>query len=174
MPKSFRMTRRSLLASTAAGATLTALHPFSARAAAGQAHLRIMETTDLHVHVWPYDYYADRPVDTLGLARTAAHISDIRAEASNSMLLDNGDLIQGNPMGDYIAYERGMKPGDMHPIIEAMNVVGFDAATIGNHEFNYGLEFLMNSTAGSNFPFVLANVATAQGAGPRDDTTLFQ
>ncbi|NNJ66698.1 MAG: bifunctional 2',3'-cyclic-nucleotide 2'-phosphodiesterase/3'-nucleotidase [Boseongicola sp.] len=167
------MSRRTFL-STTAGASLIALHPFSAHASAGQAHLRIMETTDLHVHVWPYDYYGDRAVDTVGLARTAAHIADIRAEASNSMLLDNGDLIQGNPMGDYIAYERGMKPGDMHPIIEAMNVVGFDAATIGNHEFNYGLEFLMNSTAGSNFPFVLANVATAQGAGPRDDTTLFQ
>jgi 2',3'-cyclic-nucleotide 2'-phosphodiesterase/3'-nucleotidase len=167
------MSRRTFL-STTAGASLIALHPFSAHASAGQAHLRIMETTDLHVHVWPYDYYGDRAVDTVGLARTAAHIADIRAEASNSMLLDNGDLIQGNPMGDYIAYERGMKAGDMHPIIEAMNVVGFDAATIGNHEFNYGLEFLMNSTAGSNFPFVLANVATAQGAGPRDDTTLFQ
>ena len=92
MPKSFRMTRRSLLASTAAGATLTALHPFSARAAAGQAHLRIMETTDLHVHIFPYDYYADRPVDTLGLARTAAHISDIGAEATDSILLDKGDF----------------------------------------------------------------------------------
>ncbi len=41
------------------------------------------------------------------------------------MLLDNGDLLQGNPMGDYIAYERGMKDGDMHPIIAAMNTVGY-------------------------------------------------
>ena len=120
------MTRRSFL-STTAGASLIALHPFSARAAAGQAHLRIMETTDLHVHVWPYDYYGDREVDTVGLARTAAHIADIRAEATNALLLDNGDFLQGNPMGDYIAYERGMKDGDMHPIITAMNTVGFDA-----------------------------------------------
>ena len=85
--------------------------PISARAAAGQAHLRIMETTDLHVHVWPYDYYADKAVDTLGLARTAAHIKAIRAEATNSLLLDNGDFLQGNPMGDYMAYEKGMKDG---------------------------------------------------------------
>ena len=130
------MTRRTFLASTTAGATLTILHPFSARAAAGQAHLRLMETTDLHVHVFPYDYYSDRPIDTVGLARTAAHVADIRAEATNSVLLDNGDLIQGNPMGDYIAYERGMKDGDLHPIIAAMNTVGYDATTIGNHEFN--------------------------------------
>ena len=125
------MSRRDFLATT--GATLAALHPFSVRAKAGQAHLRIMETTDLHVHVHPYDYYSDRPVDTVGLARTAAHIADIRAEATNALLLDNGDFLQGNPMGDYIAYERGMKEGDMHPIITAMNVVGFDASTLGNH-----------------------------------------
>ncbi|NNE79332.1 MAG: bifunctional 2',3'-cyclic-nucleotide 2'-phosphodiesterase/3'-nucleotidase [Silicimonas sp.] len=166
------MSRRTFIASTA-GASLIALHPFSARAASGQAHLRIMETTDLHVHVWPYDYYSDKPRDTLGLARTAAHMADIRAEATNSMLLDNGDLIQGNPMGDYIAYERGMKDGDLHPIIEAMNVLGYDAATIGNHEFNYGLDFLTKSTAGAKFPWVLANVTTKQGAAPRDDTTLY-
>ena len=165
------MSRRSFLASTA-GVSLVALHPFSARAAAGQAHLRIMETTDLHVHVWPYDYYSDKPVDTVGLARTAAHIADIRAEATNALLLDNGDFLQGNPMGDYIAYERGMKDGDMHPVITAMNTVGFDASTLGNHEFNYGLDFLMKSLAGANFPVVSANVVRERGASPTADTTL--
>ena len=166
------MSRRAFLTSTAAGASLVMLHPFSARAAAGQAHLRIMETTDLHVHGFPYDYYGDRPVDTVGLARTAAHIADIRTEATNSILLDNGDFLQGNPMGDYIAYERGMKEGDMHPIIQAMNAVGFEGSTLGNHEFNYGLDFLMKSLAGANFPVVTANVATKTGATPTDDTTL--
>ncbi|MEQ9014732.1 MAG: bifunctional 2',3'-cyclic-nucleotide 2'-phosphodiesterase/3'-nucleotidase [Roseovarius confluentis] len=167
------MSRRSFLATTA-GASLVALHPFSARAAAGQAHLRIMETTDLHVHVWPYDYYSDRAVDTVGLARTAAHIADIRAEATNSLLLDNGDFLQGNPMGDYIAYERGMKDGDMHPVITAMNTVGFDASTLGNHEFNYGLDFLMKSLAGAAFPVVSANVVKERGAEPTKDTTLLK
>ncbi|WP_425051828.1 bifunctional 2',3'-cyclic-nucleotide 2'-phosphodiesterase/3'-nucleotidase [Psychromarinibacter sp. S121] len=168
------LNRRSFLAGTAAGASLIALHPYSARAAANQVHLRLMETTDLHVHVFPYDYYADKPVDTVGLARTASIVDEIRAEATNSMLLDNGDLIQGNPMGDFIAYERGMKEGDMHPIITAMNTLGYDATTIGNHEFNYGLDFLMKSMAGADFPVVLSNVALEQGAGPRDDKTLFK
>ncbi len=167
------LSRRRFLAGTA-GASLIALHPFSVRAAENQVHLRLMETTDLHVHVFPYDYYADKPVDTVGLARTAAHVKDIRAEATNAMLLDNGDLIQGNPMGDYIAYERGMKEGDMHPIVTAMNVVGYDAATIGNHEFNYGLDFLVNAMAGAQFPVVLANVAKEMGASPTADTTLFK
>ncbi|MBV2358690.1 bifunctional 2',3'-cyclic-nucleotide 2'-phosphodiesterase/3'-nucleotidase [Thalassococcus sp. CAU 1522] len=167
-------TRRAFIAHSTAGAALISLHPYSANAAANQAHLRIMETTDLHVHVYPYDYYSDRPVDTVGLSRTASIIADIRSEATNSMLLDNGDFLQGNPMGDYIAYERGMKEGDMHPIITAMNTVGFDAATIGNHEFNYGLDFLMKSAAGADFPLVLANIATEQGADPRADKTLFR
>ena len=171
---SIALNRRAFLAGTAAGASLIALHPYSARAAANQVHLRLMETTDLHVHVFPYDYYADRPVDTLGLSRTASIVDEIRAEATNAMLLDNGDLIQGNPMGDYIAYERGMSDGDMHPIIKAMNTLGYDATTIGNHEFNYGLDFLMKSMAGADFPVVLSNVALEQGAGPRDDKTLFK
>ena len=164
--------RRRFLGGTLAGTGLIALHPFSARAAANQAHLRIMETTDLHVHVYPYDYYGDRPVDTVGLARTAAHIAEIRAEATNTMLVDNGDFLQGNPMGDYIAYERGMKEGDLHPVIQAMNAVGFDASTLGNHEFNYGLDFLMKSLAGAAFPVISANVVKEAGASPTADTTL--
>lgn len=164
-----QLDRRSFLAGSAG---LIALHPFSVQAAANQVHLRLMETTDLHVHVFPYDYYADKPRDTVGLARTAALIGDIRAEATNSLLLDNGDFLQGNPMGDYIAYERGMKEGDSHPVIQAMNAVGYDASTLGNHEFNYGLDFLMKSLAGAGFPVVCANVAKKLGAGPREDTTL--
>ncbi|WP_136636469.1 bifunctional 2',3'-cyclic-nucleotide 2'-phosphodiesterase/3'-nucleotidase [Pseudooceanicola onchidii] len=167
------LSRRHFLATTA-GASLIALHPFSARAAASQVHLRIMETTDLHVHVFPYNYYADKEDDTVGLARTAAHIADIRAEASNSMLIDNGDFLQGNPMGDYIAYERGMKDGDMHPVIQAMNTLGFDASTLGNHEFNYGLSFLEKSLAGANFPVVSANIAKKKGADPTKDETLLK
>lgn len=168
--------RRTFLAGLAgsAGAALVALHPFSARAASNQAHLRLMETTDLHVHVFPYDYYGDRPTDTVGLARTASIINSIRAESTNSMLVDNGDFLQGNPMGDYIAYERGMKDGDKHPVITAMNTLGYEASTLGNHEFNYGLDFLVKSLAGAAFPVVSANVAKEMGANPRADKTLLK
>ena len=167
----FTPNRRAFLASTGAAGALIALHPFAARAQASQAHLRIMSTTDLHVHVFPYDYYGDRPIDSAGLSRTASLIEAIRAEAGNTMLVDNGDFLQGNPMGDYIAYERGMKEGDMHPIVQAMNTLGYDASTFGNHEFNYGLDFLMKTIAGANFPVVSANVVKgALGASPREDT----
>ncbi|MDO5706831.1 MAG: bifunctional 2',3'-cyclic-nucleotide 2'-phosphodiesterase/3'-nucleotidase, partial [Paracoccus sp. (in: a-proteobacteria)] len=163
MPHAAPMSRRGFLSAGVAGVGMIALHPFAAQAGAGQAHLRIMETTDLHVHVWPWDYYADRATDTLGLSRTAALVNAIRAEAANSILLDNGDFLQGNPMGDYIAYERGMGPGRMHPIITAMNVAGVEGGCLGNHEFNYGLPFLEASLSGAGFPVVCANVRRADG-----------
>ncbi|WP_425418193.1 bifunctional 2',3'-cyclic-nucleotide 2'-phosphodiesterase/3'-nucleotidase [Oricola indica] len=165
------ITRRSLLAGTAATGALIALHPFAARAQANQAHLRIMETTDIHVAVLPYDYYADRPNDTMGLARTASIIDGFRKEATNTMLIDNGDYLQGNPMGDWIAYERGMDGDVVHPVIEAMNVLGYDCGTLGNHEFNYGLSFMDKVNSGANYPIVCANLVngTELAANPRDD-----
>ncbi len=159
------VSRRAFLAGSASASALIALHPFSANAATNQAHLRLMETTDLHVAIYPYDYYADAPTDTAGLARTAALIDAIRAEATNSMLLDNGDLIQGNPMGDYVAYERGFKDGELHPMIAAMNTLSYDVATLGNHEFNYGLDFLSRSLDGAGFPFVSANIVVGDTLG---------
>ncbi len=166
--RSLSLSRRSFLSGTAAAGALVMLHPFSARAQANQAHLRIMETTDLHVHVFPYDYYADKPNDTMGLARTASIIDQIRAEATNSILVDNGDFLQGNPMGDYIAYERGMKEGDVHPVIKAMNTLGYDCSTLGNHEFNYGLDFMFKVLAGVELPVRLRQ--PDQGpAGRRSD-----
>ncbi|WP_172327345.1 bifunctional 2',3'-cyclic-nucleotide 2'-phosphodiesterase/3'-nucleotidase [Mangrovicoccus sp. HB161399] len=164
-----RLTRRTFLASTGAA---IALHPFALRAQSNQAHLRLMETTDIHVHVFPYDYYADKPVDTVGLARTASLVAEVRAEAANALLFDNGDFLQGNPMGDYIAYERGMDGGKTHPAIDAFNALGIDASTLGNHEFNYGLPFLEAALAGAACPVVSANVATALGETPDKDETL--
>lgn len=163
--------RRTFLTGSAALGAVVMLHPFSARAQANQAHLRIMETTDIHVNLLPYDYYADKPNDTMGLSRTAMLIDGIRKEATNAMLIDNGDLLQGSPMGDYVAYEQGMKEGDVHPIMKGMNLLGYECSTLGNHEFNYGLPFMDKVLAGANFPFVCANLirGTEVAANPRDD-----
>ncbi|HLY58657.1 MAG TPA: bifunctional 2',3'-cyclic-nucleotide 2'-phosphodiesterase/3'-nucleotidase [Stellaceae bacterium] len=125
--------------------------------------LRLMETSDLHVFVEDYDYFRDRPDETVGLVRTARLIEDARKEAANSLLFDNGDLIQGNPLGDFMALKRGLAAGEVHPMFKAMNLLAYDAATLGNHEFNYGLDFLAKSLKGPNFPFVCANVAWADG-----------
>ncbi len=165
------MNRRAFLAGSASVGAMVAMHPYAVFAQANQAHLRIMETTDLHVAVFAYDYYADAPNDTMGLARTASIIESIRAEAGNSILLDNGDIIQGNPMGDYIAYEKGLDD-NVHPIIKAMNALGYEAATLGNHEFNYGLEFLDKALEGAEFPFVSANLVRGElAAEPLSDDT---
>lgn len=169
------MSRRSLLGGLAATSALVLLHPFSARASANQAHLRLMETTDIHVNVFPYDYYADKPNDTMGLARTGTIIDAIRAEAVNSLLIDNGDVLQGNPMGDYMAYQHGMKDGDVHPVIKAMNTLGYTVGTLGNHEFNYGLDFMFKVLSGANFPFVCANLTKGQLASdPKQDDLFFK
>ncbi len=169
------ISRRSLLSGMAATSALFLLHPFSARAETNQAHLRLMETTDIHVNVFPYDYYADKPNDTMGLARTATIMDAIRAEATNALLIDNGDFLQGNPMGDFIAYQRGMKEGDVHPVIKAMNVLGYDVGTLGNHEFNYGLDYMFKVVGGSNFPYVCANLTKGQLASdPKQDELFFK
>jgi 2',3'-cyclic-nucleotide 2'-phosphodiesterase/3'-nucleotidase len=164
--------RRAVLRGTAALAGAVALHPFAARAASDQAHLRVLETTDLHVNVFPYDYYADKPNDTFGLTRTASLVDAVRAEAGNTLLIDNGDIIQGSPMGDDVAFAHGLPDGYVHPIIRAMNTMGYSCSTLGNHEFNYGLDFLDRAIAGANFPFVCANLARgALAADPLKDRT---
>ena len=126
-----------------------------------KVQLRILETTDIHTYIVDYDYFQDQPSATVGLVRTASLIEAARAEVSNSVLVDNGDLLQGNPLGDYIARERGLKAEDVHPVYKAMNLLDYDVANIGNHEFNFGLDFLKQSIAGANFPYISANVFRA-------------
>lgn len=146
-----------------------------ANAQATDLQLRLMQTTDLHMHAMNFDYYKNSEVNDFGLARTATLIRDARAEARNSLLFDNGDLIQGNPMGDYMARARGLSYGEVHPMFKAMNLLGYDAANVGNHEFNYGLDFLLKSLAGANFPYVLSNVHAVDGDDdPSNDRTYIQ
>ncbi|MBS4213079.1 bifunctional 2',3'-cyclic-nucleotide 2'-phosphodiesterase/3'-nucleotidase [Neobacillus rhizophilus] len=120
--------------------------------------LRLMETTDLHTNLLNYDYYKNAEYLKVGLASTAALVKDARAEVDNSLLVDNGDLIQGTPLGTYFAKVEPLKRGQVHPVFKAMNQMGYDMATLGNHEFNYGLDFLEEAYNDANFPFVNANV----------------
>lgn len=119
--------------------------------------LRIVETTDIHTNLMDYDYYKDKPSQKIGLARTATLVKEAQNEVINSVLVDNGDLLQGSPMGDYMA-AKGLKAGEVHPAYKAMNQLGYDAGNIGNHEFNYGLDFLQESINDADFPYVNANV----------------
>ncbi len=134
--------------------------------------LRILETTDLHVHLHPYDYYADCPNPDLGLSRLAELIDIARQQSPNCLLFDNGDFLQGTPVGDYFAYDMGLKDGDLHPVMEAMNALRYDALTLGNHEFNYGLDFLLKTLMRSDSPVVSANILRAKAAQPEGDQHL--
>jgi 2',3'-cyclic-nucleotide 2'-phosphodiesterase/3'-nucleotidase len=137
-----------------------------------RAHLRIMATTDLHAHVHAYDYFTDQPNGTLGLARIAPLVAAQRAAFANTLLFDNGDFLQGSALGDYVAEVMGLPDGACHPVIAAMNELGYDAATLGNHEFNYGLDFLLRSLSGARFPFVCANAMLRHPPAPGRNATL--
>jgi len=147
-----------------------------------QASLAVLETTDLHANVLGYDYYKLAPDATLGLERTATLIRQARAEFPNTLLLDNGDTIQGTALADYQALVRPVQCGETLAIYKAMNALGVEGGSVGNHEFNYGLDYLGQVTAtpfqvdgavprrapckGPDFPVVLANVTSLQTGKP--------
>ncbi len=169
-----RFTRRETLTAAAVLAGAAALPGEVAAQELARLKLRVLETTDLHVNVVPYDYFRDGPDDTVGLAKTASLIKAAQAEAKNSLLFDNGDFLQGSSLGDYVAYKKGLKAGETHPMIAAMNALPYLCGTLGNHEFNYGLEFLENGLAKAEFPLVCANVERAGGAPLIDPWRLFE
>jgi 2',3'-cyclic-nucleotide 2'-phosphodiesterase/3'-nucleotidase len=157
-------TRTTLLAGLA---LLLAAWP-GTHAWAAEIRLRILQTTDVHMNLLDYDYYQDKATEEYGLARTITLIKGARAEARNSLLFDNGDLLQGSPLGDYVARIRPLPTGEVHPAYKVLNLLNVDAANIGNHEFNFGLPFLRQAIAGANFPYVSANVMVDEPGVPRE------
>lgn len=166
MKKRSKSRGKKILSSTLALSLIaTPLVPFNVLAAKpsgdkiqSEVELRIMETTDIHTNLLSFDYYKNAAAPKLGLAKTATLVKEARAEVDNSVLVDNGDLIQGTPLGTYKAKIEPLEEGEVHPAIEAMNIMGYDMATLGNHEFNYGLEYLDEVYDDAHFPFVNANV----------------
>ncbi len=125
------------------------------------AHLVVVSTTDVHGHATAWDYLNDRPFPG-GLTRAATVVDSLRrAWPGQVVLVDAGDLIQGEPFAAYLAQE---KPRDPHPVLDVMGAMGYDAATPGNHEFNFGLPFMQRALSAARFPYVSANVR----AGARD------
>ncbi len=133
------------------------------------ARVRLIATSDLHASLMPYDYCANRPNANMGLGAIAQQIAEARGEARNCLLFDNGDFLQGSPLADFAATARRRRA---HPVITAFNTLGYDAATLGNHEFDYGLGFLSEVIQDAQFPIVSANIATRLGTSPARDETL--
>lgn len=141
----------------------------------------LLETTDLHQNILSYDYYGLKADTSLGLERTATLISAARAENPNNVLLDDGDVIQGTLLGDYQALEAPVTCSGTLAVHKVMNALKYDGAGVGNHEFNYGLNFLSQITntdfgvegvqkgsncGAPNFPVVLSNVVGVTSQKP--------
>ncbi|MER5192630.1 bifunctional metallophosphatase/5'-nucleotidase [Streptomyces sp. NPDC002755] len=137
--------------------------------------LTVLGTTDLHGHVFNWDYfkdaeYKDAAGNAQGLARISTLVNQIRKEKGreNTLLLDAGDTIQGTPLTYYYAKVDPItaKGGPVHPMAQAMNAIGYDAAALGNHEFNYGIETLRKFESQLRFPLLGANAVDAKTLKP--------
>ncbi|WP_405964556.1 5'-nucleotidase C-terminal domain-containing protein [Streptomyces sp. NBC_00723] len=137
--------------------------------------LTVLGTTDLHGHVFNWDYfkdaeYKDAAGNAQGLARISTLVNQIREEKGreNTLLLDAGDTIQGTPLTYYYAKVDPItaKGGPVHPMAQAMNAIGYDAAALGNHEFNYGIETLRKFESQLRFPLLGANAVDAKTLKP--------
>ncbi|THF83521.1 bifunctional metallophosphatase/5'-nucleotidase [Cohnella fermenti] len=124
--------------------------------------LTVLYTTDVHGNALPH-HYADNSPSPTGFARLAPLIRAERRRHDHTLLLDNGDLIQGTPFTYY--YSRFASDGP-HPMISVLNELGYDAAVIGNHEFNYGMDLLNKAVRESRFPWMAANIVDAATGEP--------
>ena len=135
--------------------------PLEAQRAPRRVDLTIAATTDVHGRLRAWDYYAGAPDPTHSLAAAATIVDSARkANPDGVVLVEGGDILQGNPLL-YVAAR--VRPTPVHPVIAAMNVMRYDAAVLGNHEFNYGVPLLKKAMGQAGFPFLAANVLDAQG-----------
>lgn len=120
--------------------------------------LRILETTDTHSYLLDYDYKEKKRTVEFGYNRVASLIQQARKESPNNLLFDVGDILKGSAIADYVAESKLLFFSDIHPAYKAMNLMEYDGATVGNHEFNFGLDYMWTSTAGATFPYTNANI----------------
>ena len=150
---------RRLLSLLATGALLVSLMP-AAFASGSEKHITILGTSDMHGNIWGYSYEDNTESTNNGMARLYTYIQQVRAENPNTILIDAGDDIQGTIMTDDI-YNK--TPEEPHPVITAMNYMGYDAMTLGNHEFNWGIPTMQTILGQADFPVLAANVTGTDG-----------
>ncbi|MFF8846880.1 bifunctional metallophosphatase/5'-nucleotidase [Streptomyces sp. NPDC015127] len=183
------LNRRTFLErSAAAGAGVAIAGSAAAPAAAdepGQGHghgrppkrysFTVMGTTDLHGNVFNWDYFTDKEFDDkahndVGLAKISTLVNRVREEKGrlNTLLIDAGDTIQGTQLSYYYAKVDPITAasGPVHPMAQAMNAIGYDAAALGNHEFNYGIPVLRKFEEQCDFPLLGANALDAKTLRP--------
>lgn len=134
------------------------------------AHVVIVATTDVHGRVLGWDYVRDRAAPG-GLSRAAAILTTLRAQYPGEVILvDAGDLLEGNPFAKYFARVEQRRPD---PLVDALNALQYDAATPGNHDFDFGLNLLAGADSDAAYRYVSANVVAAVGKNGARDSLLF-
>ncbi|PYS65309.1 MAG: bifunctional metallophosphatase/5'-nucleotidase [Acidobacteria bacterium] len=134
--------------------TLAVLLSIAGRASApARAHIVILSTTDMHGRIFPIDYYTNK-YDNVGIAKVATLVKEARKNDPDLLLIDSGDTIQGTPL-EYFHNKRNNTPPD--PMMLAMNALHYDAMTVGNHEYNFGLNVLEKARSEAKFPWLSAN-----------------
>ena len=178
MTFSSRVSRRTVLAASAGAAAAPLVPVAGAQAApkhgAGQTYqLSVLGTSDTHGNVYNWDYYKDAEYDDsahndVGVAKLAGLINQIRDEPDvTTLVIDAGDTIQGTPLATYYAKQEPITDtGEKHPMAKAMNVLHYDAVTLGNHEFNYGLPLLNLWIRQLGFPALAANAVNVATGRP--------
>ncbi len=121
--------------------------------------LYILQTTDVHGHIYPYNYYTDKPA-SYGLAKAYSKICEYRQKHKNVLLLDTGDLLQGTPLAYY--YDK-INNKEFNPLILTLNYMGYNAFTVGNHDIEQGLPVYYKTMRQSNFPWLSANSVLPDG-----------
>ncbi|MCX6172043.1 MAG: metallophosphatase [Flavobacterium sp.] len=144
------MKRRDFIEKTAASSVFLGLGGLSLSSfkTLDTKHLTILHTNDVHSYIDPFPPNHPKNPNMGGVARRAALIENIRKENPNVLLLDAGDIFQGTPYFNYYGGELEFK---------LMSMMKYDLATIGNHDFDNGIEGLYNQLPNANFEFVSAN-----------------
>jgi 2',3'-cyclic-nucleotide 2'-phosphodiesterase/3'-nucleotidase len=131
------------------------------RDSAPTLRLRLLATSDLHMQLLDFDYTRDQHSEGGSLAKLAGLIAQARKDADLCLLLDNGDTLQGTPMGDLLAKSAN---GSVHPMAQAMNLLGYDAIGLGNHDFDFGLNALRGVLEQYEAPVVCSNFQSEETA----------
>jgi 2',3'-cyclic-nucleotide 2'-phosphodiesterase/3'-nucleotidase len=172
--------RRTILAAAAAAVAAPLVPATAVAGPAGTGRhrkiydLTVLGTSDLHGNVYNWDYYRDAEYDDsahndVGVAKLASLVNQIRAERRGraTLVLDSGDTIQGTPLATFYAKQEPItETGEKHPMARAMNVLHYDAVTLGNHEFNYGLPLLHLWIRQLAFPALAANAINVRTGRP--------
>lgn len=141
--------------SVASGCAAALVGASAALAAPAAVDVEILGTTDVHGHIYPTNYFHDSGNEPLGLARVYTLVKQRRAAHAHTLLVDSGDSLQGTPLTYYSARVDTKIP---NPMVTAYNLMGYDAFTMGNHEYNYGIPYIMKARSEAHYPYLSGNI----------------